>query len=80
LGKSGLMKQPLETELLMAAASRRARLDDFGDETFRVLRCFLWVVWELGNSWDSQIELTGSVVGGGSEVDEVLESPSHSLC
>jgi sulfotransferase family protein len=35
LDKSGLMKQPLETELLMAAASRRARLDDFGDETFR---------------------------------------------
>ena len=29
---------------------------------------------------ESQIELTGSVIGGGSEVDEVSKSPSHSLC
>ena len=35
LHKFGLMKQPLETEPLIAAARRRARLDDFGDETFR---------------------------------------------
>ena len=35
LDKLGLMKQPLETELLIAAARRRARLDNFGDETFR---------------------------------------------
>jgi hypothetical protein len=35
LHKFGLMKQPLETESLIAAARRRARLDDFGDETFR---------------------------------------------
>ena len=35
LDRTGLLKQPLKTELLMAAARRRARLDDFGDETFR---------------------------------------------
>jgi hypothetical protein len=35
LDKFGLMKQPLETELLIAAARCRARLDDFEDETFR---------------------------------------------
>ena len=35
LDKSGLMKQPLETELLITAARHRARLNDFGDETFR---------------------------------------------
>ena len=47
---------------------------------FLLFRCFLWLVSELVNVWDSQVELAGSVVGGGSEVDEVLESPSHSLC
>ena len=35
LDKPGLMKQPLETELLIAAARRRARLNNFGDEAFR---------------------------------------------
>ena len=45
-----------------------------------LFRCFLWLVSELANVWDSQVELAGSVVGGGSKVDEVLESPSHSLC
>jgi hypothetical protein len=35
LDTSGLMKQPLEIELLITAARRRARLDNFGDETFR---------------------------------------------
>ena len=34
----------------------------------------------LANVWDSQVELAGSMVGDGSEVDEVFESPSHSLC
>ena len=47
---------------------------------FMLFRCFLWLVSELANVWDSQVELAGSVVGGGSKVDEVLESPSHSLC
>ena len=46
----------------------------------QLLRCFLWVVSELVDGWYSQFELTGSVVGGGSEVDEVSESPSHSFC
>ena len=45
-----------------------------------LFRRFLWLVLELGNVWDSQVELAGSVVGDGSEVDEVFESPSHSLC
>ena len=45
-----------------------------------VLRCFLWIVSELGDGWDSHFELTGSVVGGGSEVDKVSKSPSHSFC
>src|SRR5262245_38699099 len=35
LSDLGLMKQPLETELLIAAARRLAKLDNFGDETFR---------------------------------------------
>ena len=35
LDRPGLLKQPLKTEPLMAAARRRARLVDFGDETFR---------------------------------------------
>src|SRR6202011_1650716 len=47
---------------------------------FSVLRCFLWVVWELVLGRDSRCELAGSVVSGGSEVDEVFKSPSHSFC
>ena len=47
---------------------------------FSVLRCFLWIVSELGDRRDSQFEVTGSVVGGGSEVDKVSKSPSHSFC
>src|ERR1700730_19084060 len=43
---------------------------------FLVLRCFLWVVWELVVGRDSRCELAGSVVSGGSEVDEVFKSPS----
>ena len=35
LYEAGLMKPPLEAEPLIAAARRRARSDDFGDETFR---------------------------------------------
>ena len=53
---------------------------DVVTKIFLLFRCFLWLVSELVNVWDSQVELAGSVVGGGSEVDEVLESPSHSLC
>jgi hypothetical protein len=30
--------------------------------------------------WDVQIELTGSIIGYSSEVDEVFKSPSHSFC
>jgi len=51
-----------------------------GEAFFSLLRCFLWVVSELVDGWYGQFELTGSVVGGGSEVDEVSESPSHSFC
>ena len=46
----------------------------------RSFAVFCGLVSELANVWDGQVELAGSVVGGGSEVDEVLESPSHSLC
>ena len=35
LDRSGLKKQPLDPELLITAARRRTRLDNFGDETFR---------------------------------------------
>ena len=35
LEKVGLMRQPLQTEALLAAARRQTGLDDFGDETFR---------------------------------------------
>jgi len=45
-----------------------------------LFRSFLWLVSELANVWDSQVELAGSMVGDGSEVDEVFESPGHSLC
>jgi hypothetical protein len=46
---------------------------------FSLIRCLVWVVLELGYGWDSEFELTGAVVGGGSEVDEILESSSHPL-
>ena len=45
-----------------------------------VFRYLLWVIVELAHVWDIQFELTGSMVGDGSEVDEVSESPSHSFC
>src|SRR5215469_11920941 len=35
LDTSGLTKQPLDAELLITAAQRRARLDNFGDKAFR---------------------------------------------
>jgi hypothetical protein len=44
------------------------------------LSLFSVASFELANVWDSQVELAGSVVGDGSEVDEVFESPSHPLC
>jgi hypothetical protein len=44
-----------------------------------VLRCFLWIVSELVDGWYSQFELAGSLVGCGSEVDEVFKSPRHSF-
>ena len=49
-------------------------------ELARLRGPFVWVVEELVNGRDSQCELTGSVVSGGSEVDEVFKSPSHSFC
>jgi hypothetical protein len=39
-----------------------------------LLRCFLWVVFKLGDSWDSQVELAGSVVGGGSASLEPIDN------
>ena len=51
-----------------------------GDKAKLLFRSFLWLVSELANVWDSQVELAGSMVGDGSEVDEVFESPGHSLC
>ena len=45
-----------------------------------LFRSFLWLVAELANVWESQVELAGSMVSDGSEVDEVFESPGHSLC
>ena len=45
-----------------------------------LIRCFVWVIVELTHVWDIQFELTGSVVGCGSEVDEVSKSTSHSFC
>jgi len=44
-----------------------------------LIRCLVWVVSKLGHGCDSEFELTGAVVGGGSEVDEILESSSHPL-
>ena len=34
---------------------------------------------KLIHSWDSQIKVTGSVIGGGSEVDEVSKPARHSF-
>src|SRR5208337_1877180 len=45
-----------------------------------VFRCLVWVIAKLTHVWDVQIELTGSMVGYSSEVDEVFKSPSHSFC
>jgi hypothetical protein len=39
-----------------------------------LLRCFLWVVFKLGDIWDSQVELAGSVVGGGSASLEPIDN------
>ena len=39
-----------------------------------LLPCFLWVVFKLGDIWDSQIELAGSVVGGGSASLEPIDN------
>ena len=47
--------------------------------SYELIRCLVWVVSELGHGCDSEFELTGAVVGGGSEVDEILESSSHPL-
>jgi hypothetical protein len=44
-----------------------------------VPRCLVWVIAKLTHVWDIQIELTGSVIGGGSEVDEVSKSARHSF-
>ncbi len=51
-----------------------------GVSSNKLIRCFLWLVVELDHVWDSQLELTGSVVGSGSEVDKVFKSSSHSFC
>src|ERR1700745_1782326 len=45
-----------------------------------VPRCFVWVIARLAHVGDIKIELTGSKVGGGSEVEEVSKAPSHSFC
>src|SRR5208283_5758115 len=45
-----------------------------------VHRCFVWIGLESNYSWNSHVEFAGSLVGDGSEVDEVPESTSHSFC
>jgi maltose/maltodextrin transport system substrate-binding protein len=45
-----------------------------------VPRCLVWVIAKLTHVWDIQIKLTGSMVGCGSEVDEVSKATSHSFC
>jgi len=54
--------------------------NEFFFRSFQLIRCFLWLVVELGQVWDSEFELTGSVIGSGSEVDEIFESSGHSFC
>src|SRR6516225_5977827 len=56
-----------------------ATLKPYTAETIGPFRCFVWVVLRLGNGWNGQDKFAGPVVGGGSEVDEVFESSSHSL-
>src|SRR5271166_1451811 len=51
-----------------------------GTQSLVVFRCLVWVIAKLTHVWDVQIELTGSMVGYSSEVDEVFKSPSHSFC
>jgi len=69
------LKSSFSGKLISRLHGRHAAIEEL-----LLFRCFLWLVSELANVWDSQVELAGSVVGGGSKVDEVLESPSHSLC
>ena len=40
-----------------------------------VFRCLVWVIAKLTHVCEVQIELTGSMVGYSSEVDEVFKSP-----
>src|SRR5271165_1731041 len=49
-------------------------------ERYEVHRCFVWIGLESNYSWNSHVEFAGSLVGDGSEVDEVPESTSHSFC
>jgi hypothetical protein len=52
----------------------------FGEQPGRKLpRCLVWVIAKLTHAWDIEIELTGSVIGGGSEVDEVSKPARHSF-
>src|ERR1700746_2946747 len=67
------------TMLIRAIASRTQAIANYWGSFLELIRCLVWVVSELGHGCDSEFELTGAVVGGGSEVDEILESSSHPL-
>ena len=69
--------------LTFHALAQRPQLwheEDMEKREKELFRSFLWLVAELANVWESQVELAGSMVSDGSEVDEVFESPGHSLC
>src|SRR3984893_3120613 len=72
--------RPAAAPYHLTRAKRLAASSAFSLELNAVLRCFLWVVWELVVGRDSWCELAGSLVSGVSEVDEVFKSPSHSFC
>src|SRR5208283_4716972 len=75
------LKIPVEWRVAMVVT--RAPAEPFAmvkEMLFAVHRCFVWIGLESNYSWNSHVEFAGSLVGDGSEVDEVPESTSHSFC
>ena len=79
--QSALMKRGYYRDRLMASSALAAGARSGPSKLIKeVFRCLVWVIAKLTHVWDVQIELTGSMVGYSSEVDEVFKSPSHSFC
>ena len=64
------LKQGIRPFGCLSCESPKSFSLSLGSQTRKLLRCFLWVVSQLANVRVSLVELAGSVVGGGSKVDE----------